>query len=816
MPPQAGKGKGKSRGGGGSSSTTNRGRSRSRNTTPASMNDHSSSVSELATDRRDDADPATYASVFQQFLVSTDSYSSSIQQSQVVPAISSLDQLVRDLSDLKEQAEKRRHGIERKLIKLETKAERLAKEEEEKKNDGVKSEKEDKKKKKDRTMSTESTSHRPHALGAHTTTSQAPSTAHIKEEADEGRANTKKRKASNSLEVEDMDEQPAKSPKRESAEDEQAASEDEEQPPPMATLLIAEELSNDPADYEIGTVYPDTTVDEKRKIFSVAQYPMVDITDLIAGDPPDEDFSRAKPNSQIAMNTFAGYIEPYFRQYTEEDLAFLRERGDRIGPYLIPALGRPYKEVWAEEDGSPYESHSTGQEHLALGKPDDLNDNTLNKNSVSLGPLLSRVMAGLIVEDLDEPTAAGGAGLINGASGSLDVIMENAESTSGMNGLANGIGGDEHRAATLRPVAATSLNLPEGIVSSKDWKISASRPEFASLEERIRQEMIYMGMVGPSDTFHFADKQDDEVSARLRELQAELRTVSIRNGARKTRLAELLKEQLAYQEYATILDDLDKQVDQAYLKRTRGMKAKKKKPFGAHHNASAAQTARPGIGDMAKTLMERRRKWKDTVGPVFDKDVTRIAEKTIFDEDIMKGLEAKEAAGEKVAEVSEETSRIEDTDSEEPMAQSFSRTEGSAVEDEEDEYDDDANEEDEQTEEREMTEEYPDLLKDLGDDEPGREDDTESEISSDSFSEDAEEWRDDDVTVVAVDKIPDDDVEDRRGSEMEITLAIGEVPEIQNTSTLSKKMPYRPTTTTYKIQSPNGTTTATKRRCWLV
>ncbi|KAK6522758.1 Transcriptional regulator [Arthrobotrys megalospora] len=635
MPPQAGKGKGKSRGGG-SSSTSNRGRSRSRNTTPASMNDHSSSVSEqqLAADRREDAEPATYASVFQQFLVSADSYSTGAQQAQFVPAISSLDQLLKDLTDLREQADKRKANVDRKVIKLELKVEKAVKEEEEKKNEGIKSEKEDKKKKKDRAMSSESNNHRPHALGAH-------------KEADEGRAtNTKKRKASASLEVDEMDEQPAKSPKREAAEDEQPGSEDDEQPPPMATLLIAEELSNDPADYEIGTVYSETTVDQKRKIFSVAQFPMVDISDLIPGDPPDEDFSRAKPNSQIAMNTFASYIEPYFRLYTEEDLAFLRERGDRISPYLIPPLGRPYKDVWSEEDGSPYEPTSTGQEHIALGKPDDLRDDILAKNTVSLGPLLSRVMSGLVVEDLDEPTVAGGAGLTNGASGGLDVIMENAESTSGMNGMTNGTGGDEPRGATLRPVAATSLNLPEGIVSSKDWKISVNRPEFSSLEERIRQEMIYMGMVGPSDTFHFADKQDDEVSARLRELQAELRTISIRNGARKTRLAELLGEQLAYQEYATILDDLDKQVDQAYLKRTRGMKAKKKKPFGAHHNANAAQTARPGIGDMAKTLMERRRKWKDTVGPVFDKDVTRIPDKTIFDEDIMKGLEAKEATGE--------------------------------------------------------------------------------------------------------------------------------------------------------------------------
>ncbi|KAF3914028.1 hypothetical protein ABW21_db0209869 [Orbilia brochopaga] len=179
MPPAAGKGKGKSRGGG-SSSTSNRGRSRSRNTTPASMNDHSSSVSELAADRKDDAEPAAYSNVFSTFLSTADSYSSTPQQLQSVPAISSLDQLMRDLSDLRDQAEKRKTTIERKVLKLETKHDRVLKDEEEKKNDGAKSEKDDKKKKKDRAMSSESITHRPHAHGAHTTTTQASTTTHIK------------------------------------------------------------------------------------------------------------------------------------------------------------------------------------------------------------------------------------------------------------------------------------------------------------------------------------------------------------------------------------------------------------------------------------------------------------------------------------------------------------------------------------------------------------------------------------------------------------------------------------------------------------
>lgn len=39
------------------------------------------------------------------------------------------------------------------------------------------------------------------------------------------------------------------------------------------------------------------------------------------------------------------------------------------------------------------------------------------------------------------------------------------------------------------------------------------------------------------------------------------------NKARKQRLLGLVNNHLAYQEYNTILDDLDKQVEQGYLKR---------------------------------------------------------------------------------------------------------------------------------------------------------------------------------------------------------------------------------------------------------
>ena len=83
---------------------------------------------------------------------------------------------------------------------------------------------------------------------------------------------------------------------------------------------------DDPTIYHIRAVKPGMTEQEIKEIYSVAGYPHDDLHDLIPGTPPDKDFSNAKPTNQVAANTFATYIEPYFRAFTEEDLAFLRER----------------------------------------------------------------------------------------------------------------------------------------------------------------------------------------------------------------------------------------------------------------------------------------------------------------------------------------------------------------------------------------------------------------------------------------------------------------------------------------------------------
>lgn len=423
----------------------------------------------------------------------------------------------------------------------------------------------------------------------------------------------------------DGDKKPKTEEKKED-EDESSSSDDEGAPPrreqPQA-MTFGEDPSTfpDPTIYEIRPTYPGMPDEERKEIYSVSTYPPSDLADLIAGDPPDKDFSNAKPNSQINFSTFSTYVEPFFRPFSEEDLAFLRERGDRVTPFVMPKRGkRHYTEIWAEEDGAmSIDTPQQGRDKLPPNQPrgsiDNMDDDVGETDKLSVGPFLSRLMQTLRPEARaqsvdDKPTTNG---ITNG-----DVSM---------NGDADGddkpAGSDDK--ASQQPAAF----MPES--STEAWK-KASHPklEYSQVDERIKQELRHIGFL-PLEGLEaeFDGHYDDEVAARLRLLQNKLKDQMLINSARKARMTDLVRERMAYQEYQTILEDLDSQVQAAYLKRTRTMgKSKKtKRPGGAgggsHFVGGAAGTARPGIGDLTKTLMERRKRWIDTIGSVFDDESLR-------------------------------------------------------------------------------------------------------------------------------------------------------------------------------------------------
>lgn len=97
-------------------------------------------------------------------------------------------------------------------------------------------------------------------------------------------------------------------------------------PPMPPEGFFPDPLAPDPVIYHIREVTPGMTDEEKKEIYGVKAFPTKDLSDQIAGTPPDKDFSNAKPTNQVAANTFLTYVEPYLRALMEEDIAWLKER----------------------------------------------------------------------------------------------------------------------------------------------------------------------------------------------------------------------------------------------------------------------------------------------------------------------------------------------------------------------------------------------------------------------------------------------------------------------------------------------------------
>jgi transcriptional adapter 3 len=207
------------------------------------------------------------------------------------------------------------------------------------------------------------------------------------------------------------------------------------------------------------------------------------------------------------------------------------------------------------------------------------------------------------------------------------------------------IDGEQAMAAAEKTVEPPAASFPE-----QYWKnVDIPRPDYQTVDERLHRELVYMGLISPTDSPEYTSRLDDEVSARLRYLQTELRRVSIKNGARKARLEELLEDYMSKQEYATIADDLDNQINAAYLKRNRniGKKGKQqKRPGGAGGGSHVVGVARPGggvgVGEPIKGLVERKQRWHDWIGAVVEYGQTRIPGESVFAPEVMKKYEALE------------------------------------------------------------------------------------------------------------------------------------------------------------------------------
>jgi transcriptional adapter 3 len=408
-------------------------------------------------------------------------------------------------------------------------------------------------------------------------------------------------------------------------------------PPPTAPLyerIFGKDptAAEDPIVYDIRPLTAELTKEEKMAILNVVHWPASDLHDMTAGDPPDLDFSNAKPANQVNFSTFQTYIEPFIRPFTEEDVAFLKERGARDTPFTIPARGtRGYKEVWASEDGTT--GIEAPQKHVnnpneARGSIDEIEDEL---DTVSLGPTTNRLITTIrpapsgVKRDTEDAT--------EDANG--DVSMVNGDDAPEQ--LPNGHTEDFKPTTCLPAEAPRPTNLPQ--------------LDYETFEQRALQELRYIGIIGPNEVPNYDTHDDDEVAERLRTLQHELRRVSKSNNIRKARVLELTEERMAMQEYSNIADDLDNQVNAAYLKRNRSLaKPNQKKGSQAKpgQKGVASGVAGRGVSDGVRALMVKRKDWIEYVGPVVRHGRPPIPpdDETIFDDPAMKRLEKVEREAE--------------------------------------------------------------------------------------------------------------------------------------------------------------------------
>ncbi|KAI7903698.1 histone acetyltransferases subunit 3-domain-containing protein [Cokeromyces recurvatus] len=289
------------------------------------------------------------------------------------------------------------------------------------------------------------------------------------------------------------------------------------------------------------------------------------------------DFVRVKPKDQVPITTFWSTLEPYFRNLTEEDRNFLLQKSDQGKPYLIPPLGRHYLEKWAEEE-----------EELSLKittKPMQHEERPAEEGS----SLTERLISSLVIENI------------------MDYEQLNEDEDEEI--------GDENRITPIDPMIEKKYNAKTVVEMSID-----PTEEIVSFEERLKRELRYAGLFGDEDVDWNA-KEDDEICAELRALGHEYKEQVKINEYRKKRLLEVVDCQLQYEQYRQVLDTLDSQVEQGYLKRFRPQKSKKRKSTGP----------KATLSENTLYVMEKRKTWINALSHIFkDKNMT-MPSSSIYD-----------------------------------------------------------------------------------------------------------------------------------------------------------------------------------------
>ena len=137
------------------------------------------------------------------------------------------------------------------------------------------------------------------------------------------------------------------------------------------------------------------------------------------------------------------------------------------------------------------------------------------------------------------------------------------------------------------------------------------------IEGEARQECEAIGLLDANVAAQWQEHADGPIASALRRAQARLRTQMRANEARKARLFRVAQDRMAWQDYQACLAALDRDIEAAWTKRQRQIKASMgKKRRGAPEDAGPSK---PQLPDTLPTTLARRRQLKAAFEPLFDK-----------------------------------------------------------------------------------------------------------------------------------------------------------------------------------------------------
>ncbi|KAJ3223986.1 Transcriptional regulator, partial [Chytriomyces hyalinus] len=374
------------------------------------------------------------------------------------------------------------------------------------------------------------------------------------------------------------------------------------------------------------------------------------------------DYSNAKaPANQIPISQFYSFVDSqFFRPLCDEDFAFLDQRGDDVIPYIIPLLGRPRREQWAEEDNNqappvPAVTPPTPSNPWDLGHSPSLTqptppttvtgpheyeqvDGTVYGGDVYIGPLAERLLAALGDAEVD-------LGALSSRIFAEGGVIEEDEDQLVVPSLSEGVVGEQHGVGNGAGAVGGGIVAP-----------CRTTADIMAFDDRLRNELRYLGLLG--DEGKVDSTEQDEICTQLRSLQEELRQQVSENTRRKRILKEIASFYRGWEQYNSVLDAISKQIESDYMKRYRQNSNKKKKsrPSGGSNSsnnltngngssptpglsgaAAASAAAAAANNKAAQTVLEqtldnikKRRMLIESIGGLFPKEKVMIPSESIY------------------------------------------------------------------------------------------------------------------------------------------------------------------------------------------